>query len=545
MIYKKLLLLTLISLNFNNSLLASEGCDYICESDGFDDIFMDDEPTIRRLGHYEALAILTAIKFPSALRCNVYNKTYPLAQRSIFSLPSMLLYHSEHVPGYDCYPNLFRFNIFFNQSTKLSFGSGCHLDEYLCFDNNPVFSLDENILDQIKNANIFGLLEVAKKGKVSERRVGAYLQYLHNFDCRWSFELDVPFYYQERNYYLDDDDIRKIELESKKAGLPDSGLSRKEQERMMTKYAVSDKVGFGDTVIRAGYWLNPECNFPLKLGLLLRLPTGATVKDEVLGTNFQRDMDNPSFNLFNIMCLAQQDPEAGGDANKALCMAKSLLLKVSNRLSSMLLDRPMGYDHLGIGFFADNYLLFNSNTALRWALNCEYLIPGKEVRYFSYKKVETDYDLTAYENIINNFDTDTATQAQKDELKRVFNFFDEQVIGTIIPQATCAKVHPGFIVQLTAGPQMNYHEWQLNLGYDYWYQQKEKISKIYRNKKNQYDICKGTRPSCYQFKFFGELRKNISNGDYSTSFGLHGEETFLAKGIGRDFNVALDFQFLF
>ena len=87
--------------------------------DEFENIFNEEKPTIRKLAHYDALSILTAIKFPSAIYGNIYTQTYPIAERSIFSFPSMLLYHSEHVPSLECLSNLWRFNLFFNQSLVL------------------------------------------------------------------------------------------------------------------------------------------------------------------------------------------------------------------------------------------------------------------------------------------------------------------------------------------------------------------------------------------------------------------------------------------
>lgn len=516
-------------------------------TDRFDNIFGDDEPILRKLTHYDALSILTAVKVPSALYKDIYSQTYPLAERSIFFLPSMLLYHSEHLPCLDCFPNLWRLNFFFNQTKKLPFGNSHHICEYLSFDKNPIFELDENALEQIKFNSFLGALDVIKHGKVSERRTGFYMQYLHSFDCRVSLEVDVPFYYLERNYYLDDDEIRNLEMNLHKAGIPQQpACNKKHQERLMAKYAVSDKVGFGDTTIRVGWLVNPcfDCA-PLKIGLLLRLPTDATVKEEVIGTYFKRDIADPHLDIYRLMCLAQQDPEAGGNLKEATKIARKLLLKVSNRLSSILLDRPLGADHFGIGAFADNYIMFNDNTCFRWAFNSEYLIPSKELRFFCIKKNKADFEIERFEELISKYDPDELDPVLKKEISKTFDFLNTYALGTLMPKAICTRISPGFIFQITAGPQINYCEWQLNFGYDFWYQQKETIQYLYVENPEIYDITKGTRPNSYQFKFFAELRKTFKDSNYCASFGLHGEEAILTKGIGRDFNVALDFQILF
>ena len=514
--------------------------------DEFENIFNEEKPTIRKLAHYDALSILTAIKFPSAIYSNIYTQTYPIAERSIFSFPSMLLYHSEHVPSLECLSNLWRFNLFFNQTKKTYFGSSCHINEYLEFEENPIFKLDENVQEQIKSANLSEIIDIVKNGKISERRVGAYLQYLHNFDCSISLEIDIPFFYQERNYYLEENEIMALDICSKKAGLNKSTYTREEQETRMAKYAVSDKVGFGDTTIRLGWWLNPNLTNPLKAGLLLRIPTAVTVKEEIIGSYFKRDLTEPYFDIYKLMCLIQQDPEAGGDIKKAIKIREKLLLRVTNRLSSILLDRPLGYEHFGIGFFIDNYIIINCDTSLRWAINTEYLLPDKELRFFCYSKKEADFNIEKFEKIISNYDPYELDPILKKEIKETFDFINKHILGTLMPSAICANVTPGFIIQFTAGPQINKYDWQINAGYDLWYQHKEKINKLYNHNYDEtYDIEKGIRPNIYQLKLFQEVRRTFKTGPKCFSFGIHADEAIITKGIGRDFNLAIDLQILF
>ena len=359
----------------------------------FDNIFGDEEVTIRKLTKFDALSILTAIKFPSALYASFYKKTCPFADRSIYSLPSLLLYHSEHIPLIECYNNLFRFNIFFNQMKKSSFGSSYQCGEYLCFDDNPIFMLDKNVHEQMKLSNFLDMIDVAKKGKVSLRKVGMYFQYLHNFNNKLSLEIDLPLYYIERNYYLNNDEIRAMEICSEKAGLPKPSADRSRHEQNMTKQAVCDKFGFGNTTLKIGWLASDYFCSPLKIGLLITIPTNTALKKELIGTNFKNDLSQPKIDLFELMCLGQQDPEAGGNAKKAEQIGKNIILKTANRLSTILLDNDLGFNHFGVGFFADNYIFINQNTAFRWLLNCEYFIPKKAIRFFTLCKNKKDFDV--------------------------------------------------------------------------------------------------------------------------------------------------------
>ena len=108
-----------------------------------------------------------------------------------------------------------------------------------------------------------------------------YFQYLHNFNDKLSLEIDLPLYYIERNYYLNNNEIRAMEICSEKAGLPKPSADRARHEKDMTKQAVSDKFGFGNLTLKLG-WLASDyfCN-PLKIGLLLNLPTNTALKKEI------------------------------------------------------------------------------------------------------------------------------------------------------------------------------------------------------------------------------------------------------------------------
>jgi hypothetical protein len=514
-------------------------------SEDFDNIFGDEDITIRRLSKFDALSILTAIKFPSALSAHLYRKICPFADRSIYSLPSLLLYHSEHVPSIECYNNLFRFNIFFNQMKKSSFGKTYHCGEYLCFDDNPIFLLDENVHEQMKLNNFLDMIEVAKKGKISLRKIGMYFQYLHNFNDKLSLEIDLPLYYIERNYYLNNSEIRAMEICSEKAGLPKPSADRARHEKDMTKKAVSDKFGFGNLTLKVG-WLASDyfCN-PLKIGLLLHVPTNTALKKEIIGTHFKNDLTTPKIDLFKLMCLGQQDPEAGGDVKKAEQLAIKIIHQTANRLSTILLDSDLGFPHFSIGFFADNYIYLNQNTAFRWLLNCDYQIPKKEIRFISLGKNKTDFEIEKFEKVLQEYETNTNSTTAEEKIDACFSFLNKHLSSTITPEPIYARIHPGFTVQFTAGPQINYQNWQFNLGYDYWYNAKEKISSLCSSNPNDYDICKSTRGDCYQLRIFGEIRQEQQHSCYCTSFGLHGDAVVLAGQIGKDFTVALDLQILF
>jgi hypothetical protein len=537
--YKKIILLLLLT--FRSYSLEVNSDQF---SDDFNNIFCEEDVNIRKLTKFDALSILTAIKFPSALSANLYRKVCPFADRSIYSLPSLLLYHSEHVPALECYDNLFRFNIFFNQMKKSSFGKTYHCSEYLCFDDNPIFMLDENVHEQMKLHNFLDMIEIAKKGKISLRKVGMYFQYLRNLNDKLSLELDLPLYYIERNYYLNCDEIRAIEICSEKAGLPKPSADRTRHEKNMTKSAVSDKFGFGNITLKLG-WLASDyfCN-PLKIGLLINIPTNTALKKEIIGTHFKNDLSKAKIDLFKLMCLGQQDPEAGGDVKKAELIAKKIIHQTANRLSTILLDSDLGFTHFGIGFFADNYIYLNQNTAFRWLLNCDYQIPKKEIRFFTLCKSKTDFKIEKFEKILQEYEISPNSSTEK-KIDASFIFLNKHLTSTVIPEPIYARVHPGFTVQFTAGPQINYQTWQFNFGYDYWYQGKEKISSLCIKNENDHDICKSTRGQCYQLRLFGEIRKEHQSKCYCSSIGLHGDAVVLAQNIGKDFTIAFDAQILF
>ena len=92
------------------------------------------------------------------------------------------------------------------------------------------------------------------------------------------------------------------------------------------------------------------------------------------------------------------------------------------------------------------------------------------------------------------------------------------------------------------------HRWQVAIGYDLWWQQKEKLGTIKAPEPERSILRKkiATRPGAFQGKIFGSatMFKKGPQCNCDWSLSLYADKTFLRSGIGKDFNIGLRFELL-
>lgn len=446
---------------------------------------------------------------------NFYLKTHTSLKRPVETLPIFNLYHTDHV--YNCW--LFNFYLFGNLTERAFFTDS---NPFICsFLNLKIFDQFEKI--EFKKRSIPKIVELFKNTKKQERRGGLMFQFLKNWDDL-SFEFTIPLFYDERNFFF---------TPREKEDLEDFFGQRttKEEEREYRKHVISDKLGFGDARVKLGYLITKTEKFCTKAGFQITLPIAFAFKNGLLGLNFDKvtKCGRPTINLRRILQL-----EADKEDAKVTEFARNFLIDTINWLSAITLNSPMGNGgHFGLGAFAEPQFKIGQGVTFKTLTYIEYFFPAMEKRFFLTRKNPADFTDAALEKAKENPDTAAAE----------VEFLNNQIIETFFPPTFETDVSPGYMFQITVGPQFKIREWDFMMGYDFWYQHKEHINFINCAKQGNLQLKKALKHHAISNKLFAKLSYNKIKKDHDWSFVVCFEDSLTAKGIGRDFTISAGFEF--
>lgn len=527
-VYKKLfLLLSLISPIYLNNIK--------CEEDDFEIFFDDDneldnldDSILRQAPHVvecetskDILGKLTAFSFSELLEQDFYLRTNVLNDRSVNTLPVFNLYHTDHI----CQDWLVRASLFWNYTNKVYFTTNSSkFSSYLALQQETLIRLLDDIITTIDVPRTLSLLN---RAFIEERKTGAMFQILKNFG-KGSLELRVPLYYLERNYQFFEPD--QIALQNALA-ISETGAVINLPRGSLEKHAVSDRFGFGDLGLKWGYLLINNENLCTKLGLQLTLPTAIAFKKGIIGSDFQDDLSNrPSISLQEIFNLA-----FCGQSTEAIEKMATLGFQAIDWLSAMVLDQDLGRKNLGIGVFIEPKFNVAKSVTIKSIASFEYFIPNQKTRFFILRKNPALFDESIYLRIV-----DSGTEQEAND---ALNFFNEQIIETLFPNAVLTPVSPGFTFQFNVAPDFNFNEWSLSFGLDFWYQQKERFNRTDLNP--LFKIDEAIKSHAYQTKLFGSMCYTSLQKCYDWRLSVNADQTIGSVGIGKDYTVSLGLELNF
>ncbi|MDR3646272.1 MAG: hypothetical protein P4L22_01885 [Candidatus Babeliales bacterium] len=533
---KKIILLLLMQCSFFNPLI----CDFAEELEGF----TDDKASLEKKDNdgpapcsdttnLEALTILVFGSPTASILsdCDIYQKTNEVNKRPITTLPIFNLYHLEHA----CQDLVLKFNLFGNVCTKEFYSNNHpHLRSYITINTPCIIDKLEKSLTTVDQVPLIKKIsKLVGNIKLEERRVGIMTQIFKNYK-HCSLEFDIPFFYQERN-------IRPTEAEEynlKRELTPPGGdVDSKAIEKEFLQHVVSDKIGFGDMRIRLAFPFIHDSNFCAKLGMQTTLPTTFCLKKGLLGSDFRGDLNTPKINLKLISCLGNKALMEDEEAKEELiALLKPIGFDALDRFGAMVLDSPLGnHRHFTAGLFFESRIKIQEGVAIFSNLSYEYTFPHVEKRFFLKIK---NLDLAKFEKDIADGNEEAATQDMKQ--------LNQALVETLFPGLYKTDIFPKNSVQFTIGTNFRIREWDFNIGYDAWWQQKEKIGSICgidpcKNLK----VAKGQNIGSVQNKLFGSFGYNKIQKDYDWSLSLFGEYAIATKGIGKDFTIAGRFEINF
>lgn len=424
---------------------------------------------------------------------------------------------------------------FYNQTRVDNFTQeGTTLTSYWNLTNeNLIGNLDEfefgiKFPDAVQ---LFGLL------KMQERRTGFMFGGFYNGECGWNIEAKIPVYYNERNFFLTPEEKMLLE-NSIFFDENDSGFT---DESEIHKHFVSDAVGLGDTRVSAGLLIVDQENFGLNVGFEMTFPTAVAFARGLLGTNFAQNSEHPPFDLLTLFQLALGTPP---NIQAVTDMSIAFITSAFDKLSANLVQVEMGNSgHIGAAFFFENYLPLNQRFEIFTRGAVEYLFPATEKRFYITKKFPQQFAAFApYTTDVT--DCDNQGGADPADAAPKLAFLNEQLINTFIPFVFPTSIYPGFLVKFTSELIGNFGDtWRFGIGYDLWWQDKEKLGRIQADpliiSNIRTDIA--SRPGAFQNKFFVTAAYYTEGRWFDWYLTAYGDYTILRTGIGKDFTLALRF----
>ncbi len=487
-------------------------------------------PTIRQADDVTPQVVLDFIASPpillqDRLQNDLYLFTYPgnRRRRSLLDYPFDTLHaNCWLLGGLQCNGWMF-----YNQTSADNYtAEGINITSYWNLNNANIirdidltdFGIDiPNVLD------LFGIL------RMQERRSGFMFGGYYIGEEGWNLEIKFPIYYYERNFFLNEEE--KMRLEN--SIVFDEDGSGKTDDEEMRKQFMSDALGIGDTRLSAGLLVVNEDRFKLNVGAEFTIPTGFAFHNGFLGSFFPKNSEHAPFNFLEIFQLASM-----GNLEAVKEISIDFISSIFDKLSANLVQVSMGNSrHFGMAAFFENLLPLNRRFTLTTRGAAEYLMPASEKRFYITKKFPQEFIA------LEPYTTDEGADPAQAPFKLAF--LNEQFINTFIPMVFDTDIYPGFLVKFTSEITGYFgYNWTFGVGYDLWWQDKEKLGSIKTDAISIADIRTEivARPGAFQNKIFGTVNYANWHGRwFDWCLTAYADCTILSYGIGKDFTLAFRF----
>lgn len=519
--------------------------EYSTGSDFFDDDYDEDlfgqemlemtlnseQTNVFRATPESIIAILEGIDALQILQESFYLHTNPIVSRDLVDEPFEPLI---------CKPQRHWFVGFFNfwNQTNHSYLTqhSTHMNSYLALYEPSLIDKLENTASNLNqlfdepqfNLNVQEIFGLFSPMTVQERRIGLML-YAQGWFEKLAFRLYTPLYYRERNFFLNNEQRKALEIQF-------GELEPQQQKAFQKQHLISDKFGLGDTRFEIDFPVVRHWSSEIKLGFLLTIPTGGSFVKGMAGSSFEKDKNAamPTFD-FNGLFNLSEGTITEETKQQAFSILSNFLLGALDRLSANLLDVPLGNGrHLGLGIsartitYGGNYHPWAENIAFHTHTYVEYLFPSSEKRFFTKKINPSDFES-------RDFNDPNAANSN-------LTFIEQEFVDRLYTLAFDTLVQPGVIIR-TRGRLCYCGSWvDVGFGADFWLQSRDYLLHIQGPESlvMQLDKKKAQPLTAYQADLFGNISFKVRHGrDYFWVVGLNGSGTYAQSGIGREFLVAL------
>jgi hypothetical protein len=475
---------------------------------------------------------LNELHVPQLLEKNFYCHTNPLNIQSLLDTGFVLndtgfLLMAPYKQGFTT-----RLDVrpFYNQTSKMYFTKySPYISSYLNFANADFLDIIESSEAAESLIGDISVVELFKQIKMQQRRLG-FMFNGATLCGRWQFLLHAPFYYNELNFFLTDQEIQAIQ-EAPLFENPTNGSDEDDTTAFLTKHLASDAVGLGDSRLEAWYITYENEKHALWLGAHITLPTAWALRRGIIGGVTQSDYTT-TFSLEEMMALNLCTPlDDETSKNEASRMAVNFGIGALDILSANLAETSLGNGgHVGLA----PKITYEYHPApwIGWynTAHVEYLAPCNEERFFIVHK-----DKAAF-----------AAHDFEDESKDQENlaFLNQQAINTLYPNLLLTKVTPGPICYYATQLHLDGTWGSLYVGYDFWWQGQEHI-KLACRPTQVYDIGRGIKSSAWKHTLFSGIDCPLPYLFDSARIGFDNSFSFATQGIGKDYTLALHVDFMF
>lgn len=500
------------------------------------------------------LTLLNSFGVIPLIEENIFLRSNNLKSRSLLDYPEFLPFR------HDCDCRAVYVDLFFNQTSRGFFtkNSG-NICSYLAVGSDSLNQKIQNIIDAATQANediqidpdqLFAIIDLVQTFTVQERRLGLMIGGKGTIGC-WNYNIMAPWYYLERNHFVDTNvetaldkaisDFLRNSFDITGPATPaEAAQVLRTRNQFINEYLISDKFGIGDTRVYFDYPIINKESFSSRGGFLATIPTAFAFKKGLRGNTLSRVVNRPLLDLVGTADALMQ-------TQTLPTQTYDYFISFLENLGAMLLETPLGNGgHFGLGIYAKNKSPLNSlikqswanNVTMRSFISLEYLFPATEWRSFRVPVNEALFNAF-------NFDvsglSDTSIEDQN-LVNTMYSFVQHQLTDRLFPIALRTKVNPGVIFRWSS--QLCY-EGECNgftIGTDTYVRNKEKFSNIEASyvTKRMIDILNARSPLAYQSKVVGSVFFKIEKPETSWVISIIGDYTFMNKGIGADFTLALN-----
>lgn len=498
--------------------------------------------------------LLNSIGIIPLLQENIYLRSNNLNSRSLLDYPEFLPFR------HDCDCRAVYVDLFFNQTSRAFFtkesGNIC---SYLAVNSPSLNQKIQNILASLPSIlpegvtidpdQVFAIIDLAQTFTVQERRLGLMIGGKGTIGC-WNYNIMAPWYYLERNHFVDAnieaalntaiaDFLRNSFGITGPANPQEAAEVLHVRNQFINNHLISDKFGIGDTRVYFDYPIIEKEKFQSRGGFLATIPTAFAFKKGLRGTSLSRVVNRPLLDLagtFNAAVSNQPIPTQTFD----------YALAFLDNLSAILLDTPMGNGgHFGLGAYVKNRSplygfikqSWAENVTMRSFISLEYLFPATEWRSFRVPVNEALFNMFNF-NVTNLSDTSIDDQ---NLVNTMYSFLQHQLTDRLFPIALRTNVRPGVIFRWSSQLCYEGECKGFAIGTDTYVRNKEKFSDIEASyiTKKMIDVLHARSPLAYQSKVVGSVFFKVDKPETSWVISIIGDYTFMNKGVGADFTLAL------
>ena len=476
------------------------------------------------------------LNFPTLLQYNIYKYTNPPVIRNLHDLPSLR-------PWYGCEDKLCLYGTFFLNDMPRAYFTHCGttIADYL------FVSEDDALIQALENLApaVPTIIPLFNGARLQMHRLGVMLGASRCFG-NLRFNAAVPLYYLAWNFFLNQTEVDALNATPFFNGgppLPNDetetvGYSTFDPNTFIDRHLVSDKFGIGDIRLYLDYLFCNETRCPFRIGGMLTLPNNTVIRHSIIGNQFSKCYPGPGLNTEQIACLfltsqgESDDPQTLAAKNELVGLAQSYGLQLLDRLSATVLENQLGQRYVSYGALVESYIGITDCTNLCIFFEWDQFVKGREDR-------PVKLVITPSQSLDRNY-ADPALA--NDNL----TFMQQRFLNILYPPIANVQVKEGDIFKFRVYSQTNWRVMQWDIGYDLWYQAKERVLTCCTCAlpTTQLDILTAGRPSALQGKIFGHfnvIKAPDYDGDFGWRLGLKGEGTVNNYGIGKDWLIGVDF----